>query len=104
MGVSVGKGPVRYYTRVGGGSRSRGPSQTSVAAHERQIRQNQRLEEIQGVIAVDQQLLDLCQVHKREFAPTERWTAPPPEPVDTRAIEEQLKAQALEGVPTLRLG
>jgi hypothetical protein len=105
LGVSVGKGPLHYYQRVGGGGgRSRGPSRTSIAAHERQVRQAQRFEEIQGVLALDQHLLDLCQVHKREFVATEPWVAADVEPVDARAVEQQLKADAVTGISAMRLG
>jgi hypothetical protein len=100
LGVSVGTGPIRYYTRLGG-TRSRGPS---IAAYERQARQAQRLQEIQAVIDLDQQLVDLCQAHRQEFEPPERPVAPPPQPVSEGEIKRRLKTEAAARISPFRFG
>lgn len=88
LGVSVGTGRVRYYKHLGGGTRSSGSYRASVAAYESKVRQAQRLQEIQGVIDLDRQLIALCQAHQQEFEPAERPVAPAPEPVNKREIKK----------------
>lgn len=104
LGVSVGTGPVRYYKHFGGGTRSRGPTQASIVAHERQVRQAQRLQEIQGVIDLDRQLIALCQAHQQEFEPAERPVAPLPEPVNEREIKKRLEREATAGLSAFKFG
>lgn len=106
LGVSVGKGPVRYYTRVGGGSRRRstGTSRTSAAAYERQVRQTERMQEVQAVVDLDKQLVAMCEVHREAFDPAEKPTLAGPEPVDRREVKARLEAEAVEGIGALKLG
>jgi hypothetical protein len=74
-----------------------------VAAHQRQVRQAERLEEIKAVLALDQQLIAQCQVHQEEFVPAEAVQAQPPAPVDEREIRRRLEGEAVEGIPRLKL-
>lgn len=104
LGVSLGSGPVRYYTRLGSGGGSRGSYRASVAAHERQMRQAQRLQEIQGVINLDQQLSALCQAHHEEYAPAERPAAPPPQPASRREVKKRLEREATAGLSAFKFG
>lgn len=100
LGVSVGTGPVRYYTRLGGGGRS---GRTSVTAYERQVRQTQRVQEIQSVIDLDNQLIEMCLAHTGSFPLAERPTAPPPESVSRREVRSALVAEATAKIPLLRV-
>jgi hypothetical protein len=105
LGVSVGKGPLRYYTRVGGGSRSRGTStRTSVATHERQVRQAQKLEEVQGALDLDNQLVAMCQAHKEDFEKASKPSPEEAEPVDIQAVRNRLIKEAQSGISALKLG
>ena len=101
-GISVGAGPVRYYTRAGGGGRSRGA--TSTATRERQLRQQARLEEIQAVIELDRGLVEQCSKHKEEFPASQPPVPINPEPVDERALLKQLDQAALRGISTFKFG
>lgn len=103
LGVSVGRGPVRYYKYLGGGGRRRSTGRTSVAAYERQVRQAQRLQEIQAVIDLDKQLVALCQAHQEEFPAAERLFAPQPEPVNKREIKKRLESEASAGISAFKL-
>src|SRR5262245_25748550 len=80
-GFSTGAGPFTYYTSAGGGRRrtSRAPS---MAAYERQLRAAERQAELEHWVAVNQQLGALASVHREQFPPAQRPTAPPPAPVD----------------------
>ncbi|MGH2661978.1 MAG: hypothetical protein ACRDH8_04070 [Actinomycetota bacterium] len=104
LGVSVGTGRVRYYKHIGGGTRSRGPGGASIAAHERQVRQAQRLQDIQRVIDLDKQLIALCQAHRQEFGPSERPVAPLPEPVNKGEIKKRLESEATAGISAFKFG
>ena len=100
LGVSFGAGPVRYYTRLGGGRR--GSARASVAAYQRQVRQAQRQEEIQAVLDLDSQLLALCQAHWEDFEEARQQTAPTPPPVDPREVRKRLEAEATAGISTFK--
>jgi len=101
-GISVGHGPVRYYTRVGRGKRRSGGS--SATSYQRQVRESQRTEEVSRVAALSQALSAQCQVHSEEFPQAERTELPGPEPVDEREILKRLEAEAVADVPRFRLG
>ena len=103
LGVSVGSGPVRYYTRVGAGRRS-GSGRTSVTAHERQVRQAQRFEEVQAAVGLDEQLASMCRAHMEDFEPTCRPTQVEPARIDPKVIEAQLVKQAVSGISPFKLG
>src|SRR4051794_8197344 len=99
LGVSVGNGPLRYSTRIGGGPRRRsGPSRTSIAAHERQVRQAQKLEEVQGALELDNQLVAMCQAHEEEFEPASKPDSFKPEPIDRQEIKRRLTKDAVNGI------
>lgn len=103
LGVSVGKGSLRYSTRVGGGSRrSNGPTRTSQAAYERQVRQAKRAEEVQAVPDLDIALGATCQVHRYDFEPASKPTLSSLEAVDRQQVKARLKAEALEGISALK--
>jgi hypothetical protein len=92
-----------YRSLSGGSRRSSGSGRTSVAAYERQLRQQQRVNEINAQLALDKQLLDLCAVHTEPFPAEEPWSAPPPEPVDPNAIKRELKEEAVAGLSRFKL-
>src|SRR5712671_3365778 len=100
-GVSTGAGPVSLYQSVGGGrGRRRGsvPSRTSIAAHERQLRQAQKLEQAQELNAAFQAILNL---HREEFTPATAPVAPPPAAVDTVGIRQRHEHAASQGLNVL---
>jgi hypothetical protein len=99
-GISVGKGRVRYFQRLGGG----GSQRTSATAYQRQVRDAQRAEEINQLLALDQQLTAQCNVHREEFGPAERVEIPPPNPVDEGEIRNRLTAEAVADIPRLKVG
>jgi hypothetical protein len=105
VGIGVDAGPFSYYSRTGSGSRRRssGPSRTSIAAYERQVRAAQRQQEVQTVLDLDRELVQIGSVHEEDFAPTE---PPPPAvaaPVDEKAIHKRLIEEHLVDVPLFRL-
>jgi len=105
LGVSVGKGPVRYSTQLVGGSRGRsGSGRTSAAAYERQVRAAERMEEVQAVLDLDNRLVEMCQVHREDFEPAEKPVLGGPEPVDRREVKARLELEAVEGIGMLKLG
>lgn len=101
-GISVGHGPVRYYTRLGSGKRR--SSGSSATAYQRQVRESQRTEEVSRIAALSQALSAQCQVHREEFPPAERAELPGPEPVDEREIRQRLEAEAVADIPRFKLG
>ena len=105
LGVSVGKGPVRYYTRVGGGGGRRSSSgRTSAVAYERQVRATERMEEVQAVLDLDNRLAEMCQIHREEFEPAKKPVVAQPEPVERRAVKTRLETEAVEGIGALKFG
>ncbi len=101
-GVSTGAGPVSLYHSVSGGRGRRGgtgPSRTSIAAHERQLRQAQKLEQAQELNAAFQAILNL---HREEFTPATAPVAPPPGAVDVAGIRERHEHAALQGTNVLQ--
>ena len=56
------------------------------------------MEEVQAAADLDQQLIDLCNVHTEEFAGAEPWKPDLPAPVSGREIAAHLEEQALAGV------
>jgi hypothetical protein len=97
-GVSTGAGPVSLYHSVGGGRgrrRATGPSRTSIAAYERQLRQAQKLEQAQELQAAFEGILNL---HREDFTPTTAPVAPPPAAVDMVGIRQRHEREALQGL------
>lgn len=102
VGVRVGGGsPVSYYARVGGGRSRSGGGRTSVAAHERQVRQAQRAEEIQAVLDLDKKLATMCEAHRVDFGVAEPAKVQP-QPVNPSEIRKQLEEQELAGISVLK--
>lgn len=106
VGVSSGVGPFSTYQHLGGSSRSSsrsggsrstgGPTKTSIAAHERQLKAAQREADIEKVAALEKTLVS---VHRESFPKAERTVLPPPEPVDPEPIRSALEAET--GIPDL---
>lgn len=106
IGVSSGVGPVSAYTRVsrdsrgktatGAKPRSSGPTKTSIAAYERELKAAQRNADIEKVAALEKALVS---VHMQSFPRAERPELPPIEPVDPAPIQSELEAEG--GIPDL---
>jgi hypothetical protein len=95
-GVSTGAGPVSLYRAIGGvRSRGAGPSQTSIAAYERQRRQAEKLQQAGELQAAFQRILNL---HREEFSAATAPVAPAPQPVDTSAVQKRHERETLRGV------
>jgi hypothetical protein len=97
-GVSTGAGPVSLYHSVSGGrggQRGTRPSQTSIAAHERQLRQAQKLEDAQELSAAFERIMNL---HREDFATASAPVAPSPQPVDEASIRRRYEQEALRGL------
>ena len=97
-GVSTGAGPVSLYHSVGGGRgrrRGTGPSRTSIAAYERQLRQAQKLEQAQELQAAFEGILNL---HREDFMPSTAPVAPPPAAADIAGIRQRHEREALQGL------
>lgn len=104
LGVSVGKGPLRYSTRIGGGSgRRSGASRTSLAAHEREVRRAKKLEEVQAAVDLDNQLIAMCQAHEENFEPSAAPESFDPEPVDRHQIKARLSKEAVKEISPFKL-
>jgi hypothetical protein len=104
-GFSTGVGPVSYYTSVGGsrprntaGSRPRAAAQPRRTGAGLTANQASRLHAAQQLESALQGIYNL---HRHEFAPMQRPTAPPAEPVDVEAIRRDLRTQNLTGVKLL---
>jgi hypothetical protein len=86
------------YHSVGGGRgrrRGTGPSRTSVAAYERQLRQAQKLEQAQELQAAFEAITNL---HREDFTPATAPVAPPLAAVDMVGIRQWLEREALVGL------
>jgi hypothetical protein len=97
-GVSTGAGPVSLYHSVGGGRggrRTAGPSRTSMAAYERQMRQAEKLEQAEELMAAFRGIMDL---HRQDFAPVTAPVTPSPQPVDQTTIMRRHEQEALRGL------
>jgi hypothetical protein len=99
-GFSTGAGPLTYYTSASGGRRRRsgssgGYSQAAVAAHERQLRQASRAEEIAKVSDFERNIVS---AHLEDFPPAERGSVPPEQPVDENALRKEFEARELAGI------
>jgi hypothetical protein len=97
-GVSTGAGPVSLYHSVGGGRGRRpgtGPSRTSVAAYERQLRQARKLEQAQELQAVFEAITNL---HREDFTPATAPVAPSLAAVDMAGIRQRHEREALAGL------
>jgi hypothetical protein len=94
-GLSTGAGPVSLYQAVGGGrGRGAGPSRTSIAAYERQLRQADKLQEARELQATFQRIVDL---HREEFTVAAAPVAPSPQPIDSSAVRKRHEQEALRG-------
>jgi len=99
-GVSTGAGPVTLYHSVGGGrGRRSGPSRTSIAAYERQVRQAQKREQAQELRTAFEHILT---IHRQEFAPASPPVAPTSPPVGEEAIRRRFEDEALRGIGRLQ--
>jgi hypothetical protein len=96
-GISTGVGPLTCYAPLGGGSRRGGGR--SAGATQRQLAQARKAEQAQQIAAALQHILDL---HRQTFPPAQPPVAPPPEPVDERAIRTRHESTALRGISIFR--
>jgi len=102
VGGSSGIGPVSGYSHLGGGSSptrrrtSYGPTKTSVAAHERELRAAQREADIEKAAALEASLVG---VHRQSFPKARRAELPPPDDVDPEPIRKRVEQDA--GIPAL---
>lgn len=96
-GISTGAGPVSLYHSAGGGRRrgGTGPSRASIAAHERQLRQAEKLEQAQELQTA---LNNITNRHREEFRSATAPVAPTPQPVDYSEILHRHERDALRGV------
>lgn len=96
-GFSTGAGPVSLYRPASGRGRrsSAGPSRTSVATYERQLRQAQKSQQANDLQAVFDAIVNL---HRQEFASPTAPMAPDPQPVDAAAIRQRHEQQAVRGL------
>lgn len=96
-GISTGAGPVSLYHSVGGGRGGRGtdPSRTSIAAHERQLRQAEKLEQAQELLTALNSIINL---HREEFTLATAPIVPAPKPVNYSEILHRHEQEALRGV------
>lgn len=101
--VSSGLGPVSLYHTVGRGKgrQSSGPTRTSIAAHERQLRQAERLHQAAELAEAFQAIMN---VHRGEFPDVTPPVAPPPPAVDRDGIRRRHEQAALQGVGVLQRG
>jgi hypothetical protein len=85
------------YHSVGGGRRGRGagPSRTSIAAHERQLRQAGKLERAQDLLTAFKSIINL---HREEFTLATAPIVPAPKPVNYSEILRRYEREALRGV------
>lgn len=103
-GISTGVGPFTAWTSLGGSTRRRPSGRTSVAAHERQLRQEQRLVEVQEQLAIDQALInDFLLAHQEDFTPAVRPVASAVEPVDESALRRRRRGEECRGIPFWRI-
>jgi hypothetical protein len=98
--VSSGLGPVTLYHTVGSGRRRQfsGPTRTSLAAHERQLRQAARLQQAAELAAAFQAIMN---VHRQEFPAVTPPVAPAPPPVDQEGIRRRHEQEAVQGLGVL---
>ena len=74
----------------------------AVAAYQRQVRAAERAQEIEAVIALDQELIRLGTVHEHSFPKAQPPGAAEAAAIDEKAIRKQLEQEQLKGVPLLR--
>lgn len=97
-GVSTGAGPVSLYHSASGGRgrrRAEGPSRTSMAAYERQLRHAEKLEQAEELRDA---FMGIVNLHRQEFAEATPPVAPSPQPVDQSAIVWRHEQEALRGL------
>jgi hypothetical protein len=103
-GISTGVGPFTAWTSLGGSTRRRPSGRTSVTAYERQLRQQQRIAEVQEQLAIDQALIsELLLAHQEHFPAPVRPTLPAIEPVDERALRRARRTEAKHGIAFWRV-
>jgi hypothetical protein len=100
-GFSTGVGPVSLYKSAGGGRRPQnvGQSRSSVAAHERQLRQAQKAQQAAELKAAFDAIENL---HRQEVIPTTPPVAPTPAPVNEAAIHRWHEQQAPRGLSIMQ--
>jgi hypothetical protein len=86
-------GPVGYYTSLGGNSSSGRRASTGTSS--RGLAAAAKAQQAQELLSAITAILDL---HRQEFAPTQRPLAPPPHPVDEVEILDRHVRAALQGV------
>jgi hypothetical protein len=106
VAVPSGVGPVSGYGNVSGGTRPSaggtrrvsygGPTKSSIAAREREVKEAAREADRDRVIALERALVS---VHKESFPPAARVVLPPPKEVDPTPIKAELEECA--GIPAL---
>lgn len=106
VGVSSGIGPFSTYSHLGGGSHRstggglgatyRGPTKTSVAAYERELRAAEREADIEKIAAMEKALV---LVHTQSFPKAARVELLPPDDVDPEPIKAELEEKV--GIPEL---
>jgi hypothetical protein len=99
-GISSGLGPFSTYSSIGGSRRrSRGPSRTSVSAYERQLRQQQRVQQVQAQLEVDKAFMsEFLLAHQENFEPPPRPLAAEPQPVQRKPILAAHRKREREGI------
>jgi hypothetical protein len=73
-----------------------------MAAYERQVRAAERQAELQHWAAVNDQLVQLANVHREYFQPAQRPVAPPPDAVSYAAILKRHEDHQLQGISVLK--
>jgi len=102
-GISTGMGPVGFYTSLGrssrgrsrGGTRSGGPSHSSLVVAQRQANKEAKVREANRLAEQFQAILEL---HRAPFPPSQPPVAPASEVVDAAAIHRRYEAAELAGL------
>lgn len=98
-GVSTGAGPFSLYSGAG-----RGRRRTSVSAHERQVRQLDRVQAHNEAVETHNHFIDeFLNAHRQAFPETGRPIAPVPAAVDARAVRRELRREERDGVSFWKL-
>jgi hypothetical protein len=98
-GISTGVGPLSAWTTLGGAKRRQPARRTpSMAEYERQVRAAERAAELDYWLSLNKAMIALIQAHEQSFEPRESPVAPPPEPVDEKAILRAHEQRELKGL------
>jgi hypothetical protein len=102
--LSTGFGPFTAWTSLGGSTGRRSSGRTAVTAYERQVRQQQRMAEVQAQLDIDRALIDgFLLAHQDDFPAATRPTASTAEPVDGRPMRQRRRAEARKDIGFWRL-